>query len=157
MWGRAEFRGAVLALGGVLAVVLTVTSITPGLPGELLLQTLRFHLVALGLLLAVFMVLFGAKWRAGLFLAFLGVAFAHGAYLVWEFGARREAPVGALQAEMTLLNYNVLSGNKTPRAAVDFIVDFRHSICTAFFLPVIPGKPFRVHLRKLREQGLQML
>lgn len=123
MWGRAEFRGAVLALGGVLAVILIVTSISPGLPGELLLQTLRFHLVGLGLVLAFFMVLFGARWRAALFLVFLGVAFAHGAYLVWEFGARREAPVGVLQAEMTLLNYNVLSGNKTPGAAVDFIVD----------------------------------
>lgn len=122
MWGRAEYRGAVLALGGVLAVILTITSVTPGLPGELLLQTLRFHLVALGLVLALLMVVFGAKWRAALFLAFLGVAFAHGGYYVWEFSARRNEPVGALQAEMRFLNYNVLSGNRTARAAADLII-----------------------------------
>lgn len=122
MWSKAEFRGAVLALGGVLAVILVITSVTPGLPGELLLQTLRFHLVGLGLVLAFFMVLFGAKWRALLFLGVLAVAFAHGAYYVWEFNKRRDEPVGALQAEMTFLNYNVLSGNRTPSQVVDFIV-----------------------------------
>lgn len=122
MWSKAEFRGAVLALGGVLAVILVITSVTPGLPGELLLQTLRFHLVGLGLVLAFFMALFGAKWRALLFMGVLAVAFAHGAYYVWEFNKRRAEPVGALQAEMTFLNYNVLSGNRTAGEAVDFIV-----------------------------------
>jgi endonuclease/exonuclease/phosphatase (EEP) superfamily protein YafD len=121
MWSKAEYRGAVLALGGVLAVILVITSVTPGLPGELLLQTLRFHLVGLGLLLALAMAILGARWRALLFLAFLGVAFAHGAYYVWEFGKRREAPVGAEQAEIRFLNYNVLSGNPSARQAADFI------------------------------------
>lgn len=122
MLSKAEFRGAVLALGGVLSLILIITSITPGLPGELLLQTLRFHLVALGLVLAFFMVIFGAKWRATLFLVFLGGAFVHGAYYVWEFQVRREAPLGALQAEMTFLNYNVLASNRTAGEAVDYIV-----------------------------------
>lgn len=122
MWSKAEFRGAVLALSGVLAVILVITSVTPGFPGELLLQTLRFHLVGLGLVLAFFMVLLGARWRALLFLGVLAIAFAHGAYYVWEFQARREEPVGALQAEMSFLNYNVLSGNRTPTEAVDLIV-----------------------------------
>jgi endonuclease/exonuclease/phosphatase (EEP) superfamily protein YafD len=123
MLSKAEFRGAVLALGGVLAVVLVITSVTPGLPGELLLQTLRFHLVGLGLVLAFFMVLFGAKWRALLFVGVLGIAFAHGAYYVWDFAKRREVPVGTLQTEMTFLNYNVLSGNRTARQAADFIIE----------------------------------
>lgn len=122
MWSKAEYRGAVLALGGVLAVILVITSVTPGLPGELLLQTLRFHLVALGLVLALFMVLFGARWRALLFMGVLAVAFAHGAYYVWEFQARRNEPVGALRAEMSFLNYNVLSGNPTASEAADLIV-----------------------------------
>jgi endonuclease/exonuclease/phosphatase (EEP) superfamily protein YafD len=122
MWGRAELRGAALALGGVLAVILTITSLSPGIPGELLLQSLRFHLVALGLVLALAMAIFGAKWRAMLFLVFLGGAFVHGAYYVWEFQMRREAPVGALQAELTFLNYNVLASNQTAQAAADYIV-----------------------------------
>lgn len=123
MLSKAEFRGAALALGGVLAVILFITSTTPGLPGELLLQTLRFHLVALGLVLALLMAVLGAKWRALLFLPVLGIAFAHGAYYVWEFSARRSEPVGALQAEMTFLNYNVMSGNLTARAAADLVVE----------------------------------
>jgi endonuclease/exonuclease/phosphatase (EEP) superfamily protein YafD len=122
MLSRAELRGAVLALGAVLAIILVITSVTPGLPGELLLQTLRFHLVALGLVLALCMVVLGVRWRALLFLGVLAVAFAHGAFYVWEFGKRREAPLGALQAEMSFLNYNVLSGNRTASAAADYIV-----------------------------------
>lgn len=121
MWGRAEFRGAVLALGGVLSVILIITSISPGLPGELLLQSLRFHLVALGLVLALLMVAFGARWRALLFFVFLCGAFAHGAYYVWEFQQRREAPAGPLRAEMTFLNYNVLASNETAEAAARYI------------------------------------
>ena len=122
MLSKAEFRGAILALGGVVAFILIVTSISPGLPGELLLQNLRFHLVALGLVLALLMAVFGAKWRATLFLVFLAGAFAHGAFYVWEFQMRREAPLGPLQAEMTFLNYNVLSGNQTASEAANYIV-----------------------------------
>ncbi|WP_156352241.1 endonuclease/exonuclease/phosphatase family protein [Devosia sp. Leaf64] len=121
MWSRAEFRGAVLALGGVLAVILIITSISPGIPGELLLQSLRFHLVALGLVLTVLMVIFGAKWRAALFFVFLCGAFAHGAFYVWEFQKRREVPVGALQAEFSYLNYNVLASNQTADVAAHYI------------------------------------
>lgn len=135
MWSKAEYRGAVLALGGVLAVILVITSVTPGLPGELLLQTLRFHLVGLGLVLAFFMVLFCAKWRALLFLGVLSVAFVHGAFYVWEFNKRREEPVGALQAEMTFLNYNVLSGNRTASAAVDVIVSMAPDVALIMETP----------------------
>jgi len=122
MLSWAELRGAALALGGVVAVILVVTSISPGIPGELLLQTLRFHLVALGLILALAMAIFGARWRALLFLVFLGGAFAHGAYYVWEFQMRREVPLGTLQSEITFLNYNVLASNQTAAEAADFIV-----------------------------------
>ncbi|KKB79933.1 hypothetical protein VW35_05535 [Devosia soli] len=122
MWGRAEFRGAALALSGVLAVILLITSFSPGIPGELLLQTLRFHLVALGVVLALAMALFGARWRAMLFLVFLAGAFVHGAYYVREFQMRREAPVGPLKAEIKFLNYNVLASNQTADQAAEFIV-----------------------------------
>ena len=57
-----------------------------------------------------------------LFLGVVAIAFAHGAFYVWEFNKRREEPVGALRAQMTFLNYNVLSGNRTASAAVDLIV-----------------------------------
>lgn len=139
MWSKAEYRGAALALGGVLAVILVITSVTPGLPGELLLQSLRFHLVGMGLVLALLMVLFGARWRALLFLGVLAIAFAHGAYYVWEFQARRNEPVGELRAEMTLLNYNVLSGNRTPAQAVDFIVATAPDVALIMETPGVVG------------------
>lgn len=122
MLSWAELRGAVLALSGVLAVILVITSVTPGIPGELLLQTLRFHLVALGLVLTLAMAVLGARWRAALFLVFLCGAFAHGAYYVWEGQKRRDAPLGALQAEMMFLNYNVLASNRRADEVVDYIV-----------------------------------
>jgi endonuclease/exonuclease/phosphatase (EEP) superfamily protein YafD len=139
MWGRAELRGAALALGGVLAIVLFITSSSPGLPGELLLQTLRFHLVALGLVLALAMALLGARWRAAMFTVVLAIAFAHGAYYLWEFQSRRDAPQGPLQAEMTLLSYNVLSANRTAEDAVRYIIETAPDVALIMETPGVSG------------------
>lgn len=121
MWGRAELRGAALALSGVVALILIITSVTPGLPGELLLQTLRFHLVALGFVLGFLLVVFGAKWRALLFVGFLAIALAHGLYHVVDYASRRTEPAGPLRAELTLLNFNVLASNRQADRLVDFV------------------------------------
>src|SRR5215217_1098319 len=139
MWGRAEFRGAVLALAGVLALVLIITSTSPGLPGELLLQTLRFHLVVVGLVLAALLVLLGAKWRALLFVAFLAVSLAHGAYFVLQYADRRTEPAGPLQADFTFLNFNVLASNEEPQRLVNFITELAPDVALIMETPGVAG------------------
>lgn len=140
MWGRAEFRGAVLALSGVLALVLIITSTSPGLPGELLLQTLRFHLVGLGLVLAALLVFLGAKWRALLFVAFLGVALAHGVSYVLEYSGRRTELATAPKAGLTLLNFNVLTGNDEPERVVAFIRDLAPDVALIMETPGVENQ-----------------
>jgi endonuclease/exonuclease/phosphatase (EEP) superfamily protein YafD len=140
MLSKAEFRGAFLALSGLLAFILVVTSFSPGLPGELLLQTLRFHLVALGLVLAGCMYVFGVRWRVLMFLAVVGGALFHGAYYVNEFGQRRDEPLGALKGEMTFLSYNVLSGNRTPKAAADLIISTAPDVALVMETPGIEAQ-----------------
>ncbi|MCW5721968.1 MAG: endonuclease/exonuclease/phosphatase family protein [Devosia sp.] len=122
MLSRAEFRGAMLALGVVLAAVLAITSLSINLPGALLLQSLRFHLIAAGLVLLVLMVLAGARWRGALFALVLAVASAHGGSMVLEYQARRDAPLGAQIAELSLIGFNVLTGNRRAEELVDFLV-----------------------------------
>ncbi|MCW5686562.1 MAG: hypothetical protein KIT85_19375, partial [Pseudolabrys sp.] len=89
MFGKAEIRGGLLALSGVLIVVLLIISFTPGLPGEELLQSLRFHFVTVGLVLALACIMAGARWRGGLVLLLVLAGAAHGAVLVNELMSRR--------------------------------------------------------------------
>lgn len=122
MLNRAEFRGALLALGGLLVLVYLVIAVKPGLPGELLLQSLRFHFVAAGLALASLIALTGARWR-GLVLLMVALAAAvHGAGYVIEFQERRVDHTDAPLAQFRFLSFNVLTGNNRPEALVDAVL-----------------------------------
>lgn len=120
-WG--EFRGALLALGGLLVVVLAVIIIEPGLPGELLLQTLRFHLAAGGVVLALLVMLAGARWRGFLLLLLVLGSAAHGANLLIEFQNRRVDHAAAPLATLDFLSFNVLARNPQAEELVQSIID----------------------------------
>lgn len=121
MLSKAEFRGGALALAGVLVLVLLVVSLTPGLPGEMLLQSLRFHLVAVGLGLALLIALLGAPWRALLLLLPVLAAGLHGGMLMWELYARAQK-TGTPVARFELLSFNVLTGNRRAEDLVEAIL-----------------------------------
>lgn len=122
MLSKAEFRGGVLGVSAILIVVLLLVSVRPGLPGELLLQSLRLHLILVGLGLALLAMALGARWRGLAVLLIVLASGAHAALFVWDFHARRAAPMGEPAAQFRFLSFNVLSGN--PRAAelVDAII-----------------------------------
>lgn len=119
-WG--EFRGALLALGGLLVVVLAIIIVQPGLPGELLLQSLRFHLLAVGLGIAVLLMLSGARWRGALFLLIVLGAGAHAASYVLEFQNRRVDHAAPPLAQFRFLSFNVLADNPRSAELVEAIV-----------------------------------
>jgi endonuclease/exonuclease/phosphatase (EEP) superfamily protein YafD len=118
MLSKAEFRGATLALCGIMVVVYLFVSLSPGLPGELLLQSLRFHLVVVGLVLAALAFVFGARWRGLLFLGVVVASAVHGGLFVWDYYQRRAEPVGEQVAQFRFLSFNVLTGNETPEELV---------------------------------------
>jgi endonuclease/exonuclease/phosphatase (EEP) superfamily protein YafD len=122
MLSKAEFRGGILAVSAILIVVLLVVSASPGLPGELLLQTLRFHLVAAGLGLALLAILFGARWRGLIVLLVVLASAAHGALFVWDYYARRTPMPTEPVAQFRFLSFNVLTGNRYAEQLVDAVL-----------------------------------
>lgn len=122
MLSKAEFRGGILAVSAILIVVLLVVSVSPGLPGELLLQSLRFHLIAVGLGLALLAMVFGARWRGLLVLLVVLASLAHGALFVWDFYARRTPMAAPPAAQFRFLSFNVLTGNRQAEALVDAVL-----------------------------------
>ena len=122
MLSRAEFRGAFLALGGVLLVVLLIVWLSPNIPGALLLQSLRFHLAAVGLGLAVLAIWSGARWRGLLGLVLVLASAGHGALLVADLYARRTPMATGPAAQFRFLSFNVLTGNDRSSELVDAIL-----------------------------------
>ena len=136
MINLSELRGGLLVLAGLVVFVLALAVVTPGLPGELLLQSLRFHILAGGFALAVLMLLAGLRWRALLFLLCLGAAAVHGAMPLLDMQARRGAPVAGEQATtLDVLSYNVLTGNPQAEEVVRFIVDAAPDVAVVMETP----------------------
>ena len=94
MLSKAEFRGVLLAIAGFVSLLLLIISWSPGLPGELLLQSLRFHILAAGIVALVALVAFGARWRGLLYGLVLLVGAAHAGYVVWQLYAWRTPMAG---------------------------------------------------------------
>lgn len=122
MLKRAEFRGAMLALGLVVLGLLMLIWYLPGLPGELLLQTLRFHILALGAIFAIGAMIAGARWRGAVLLLIMVAGAVHGVTYVRDYLGRRPPIYEAPKAEFTLLSFNVLFDNATPTKLVDAIL-----------------------------------
>jgi endonuclease/exonuclease/phosphatase (EEP) superfamily protein YafD len=122
MLSKAEFRGATLAVAGMLVVVYLLVSFSPGLPGELLLQTLRFHLVAAGIGIGVLAMLLGARIRGALFLAIVLASAVHGALVVRELYERRTEVAGDPVARFSFLSFNVLADNPQAERLVDTVL-----------------------------------
>ncbi|ODT67925.1 MAG: hypothetical protein ABS75_22365 [Pelagibacterium sp. SCN 63-23] len=114
MLNRVEIRGGLVALCGILLLVLVIVA-RPGLiPGGLLLQSLRFHILLAGLVLAALTIAFGARWRGTAVLLVVLASAVHGGMLVWTLYERR-APIEAVPvADLRFLSFNVQTGN--PRA-----------------------------------------
>lgn len=138
MINLSELRGGLLVLAGLVVFILLLATVTPGLPGELLLQSLRFHVIAGGLALLIVMVIAGLRWRALLFFLILAAAAAHGAGMLAELHGRREPmtndrPVTVLD----VLSYNVLTGNLEAEAAARFIIDAAPDVAVIMETPGI--------------------
>lgn len=119
---QAELRGLLsgLALVGIAALV-AIDGPTL-LPGQDLLQSLRFHIAAplLGVVLLLFV--FRARWRAGLMLVLVLASMGQGALVIYrQQQAREPLEVSAPAATARVLSFNVLSSNPRGSEIVDFI------------------------------------
>ncbi len=117
-----ELRGAVTALALVVCGVLVAVSYDFGVPGQALLQSLRFHIAAALLGLTVLLFIGGAWRRAWLFVLVFAISAGQGVAIIYH---QQEARI-ALAATPTkpllrLLNFNLLAGNQNGENIAKFI------------------------------------
>lgn len=120
---RSEARGALTGLALIATLMLAAVSIDFGLPGQALLQSVRFHIAGALLVGMLLLWLFGSRWRALLFLCVAIGSAAEGGLFIYRLQtARAEAAQGAHTPFMTLLSFNVLASNEENGEAIaDFI------------------------------------
>ncbi|WP_055049467.1 endonuclease/exonuclease/phosphatase family protein [Devosia sp. A16] len=117
-----ELRGGLTALALVVSAVLAAVSIELGIPGQALLQSLRFHIAAALLGLVVLLFLGGAWRRALLFLLAFAVSTGQGAAVIYRQQEARDPLVAAAgKPLLKLLSFNILSGNPNGETIARFV------------------------------------
>ena len=117
-----ELRGGVTVAALLIALVLVLVSRDVGLPGQALLQSIRFHIVVLMLPLIVLLLLGRAWLRALAFTAIAGFSVYEGASIIMAQQALRSTfAAAATKPLFTFISFNVLNGNSRGREIVDFL------------------------------------
>jgi endonuclease/exonuclease/phosphatase (EEP) superfamily protein YafD len=119
-----ETRGAITALALVACLVALAVGYDLGIPGQALLQSLRFHIAAVVGLLSVLLFATGAWWRGVLFLVVAGASAGQGLLIVSnQQDTRIEAAAYGTRPLFRLLSFNMLNTNPNGKAIADLIVE----------------------------------
>jgi endonuclease/exonuclease/phosphatase (EEP) superfamily protein YafD len=117
-----EFRGAMTALAFVACLALLAVSFDVGLPGQALLQSLRFHVAGVVLALSIVLFASGAWWRGLLFLVVAGASATQGGLIIRnQQDVRLEAVSQGVRPLFTLLSFNLLSTNPNGAEIAEFL------------------------------------
>jgi len=141
-----ELRGALTAFALVLCGLLVLVSYDFGIPGQALLQSLRFHLGAALLGLMLLHLVTGAWWRAALFLAVASVSLGQGGLLVYrQQEARAVVTAQPGKPLLRMLSFNLLQSNMgSGREIATFIQNTGADI--VLLMEAGPVKPFAAEL-----------
>lgn len=143
-----EFRGALTALALVLCGLLVLVSYDFGIPGQALLQTLRFHIAAALLGLMLLLLVSGAWWRAVLFLAVAAVSIGQGALVVYRQQEARAAVVEQPgQPLLRMLSFNLLQSNLGSGGEIASFIE-NSGADVVLVMEAGPIKPFAAQLTK---------
>lgn len=119
-----ELRGGLTAFALVLSGLLVLASYDFGIPGQALLQSLRFHLAATMLGLVIVLFVSGTWYRGVLFLAVFALSAGHGAWIVYtQQQARMAVAEQTSRPLLRMLSFNLLQTNfGNGRQIADFII-----------------------------------
>lgn len=143
-----ELRGALTAFALVLCGLLVLVSYDLGIPGQPLLESLRFHIAAALLGIMLLHLVTGAWWRAILFLTVAAVSVGQGALVL---SRQQEARV-AVTAQpgkplLRMLSFNLLQTNMgSGREIASFIENSGADV--ALIMEAGPIKPFFAEIEK---------
>lgn len=117
-----ELRGAITAFALVACLAVLAVSFDIGLPGQALLQSLRFHISAVVLALSLLLFMSGAWWRGLLFLVVAIASGAQGGMIIKnQQDVRLEAVASAPRPLLKLLSFNLLSTNPNGAQLAEFV------------------------------------
>lgn len=143
-----ELRGALTAFALVLCGLLVLVSYDLGIPGQPLLQSLRFHIAAALLGLMLLHLITRAWWRSVLFLAVAAVSIGQGGLLLY----RQQEVRAAVMAQpgkplLRMLSFNLLQSNMgSGRKIASFIENSGADI--VLIMEAGPIKPFAVEIAR---------
>jgi endonuclease/exonuclease/phosphatase (EEP) superfamily protein YafD len=104
----SEARGILSGFALAAAAVLALTSVNIGIPGQPLLETLRFHICAVFLLLPILMALTGARLRAVLMLALILGSAAEGVWTLTSILNLRNTVIGPFaEPAVSIANFDL--------------------------------------------------
>lgn len=143
-----ELRGAFSAFALVVCGVLALASFDIGIPGQALLQSLRFHLAAALLGLVVLLFISGAWWRGVLFMVVFALSAGQGALIVY-----RQQEARALVSEQPsrplfkMLSFNLLQSNSANGRRLATYIENSGADVVAL-MEAGPVKPFAAEIMK---------
>jgi len=142
-----ESRGALTAFALVICLPLLLVSVNLGIPGQELLQSLRFHIVAVLLGLVILLFATGAWFRAVLFLVVFGLSAGQSGLVVY----RQQTALAVVSSQpsrplLRMLSFNLLQTNKNGEAITAFIEGSGADIVL-----LLEGGPVTPHLAQLEK------
>lgn len=142
-----ELRGGATVAALVVSLVLVLVSKDFGLPGQALLQSIRFHIAALMVPLVLLLVLGGAWLRAILFVAVAGYSVYEGGSIIAQQQALRASVAGqGTRPLFTYIGFNLLVYNQNGERIADFLAS-----SDADILLTMESDPIYDHMDRMRE------
>lgn len=141
-----EFRGALTAFALVICGLLLLVSVNVGIPGQALLQSLRFHIAAALLVLVILLFVSGSWWRGVLFLFAFALSAGEGGLIVLRQQEARAAVAGQPSRPLLrMLSFNLLQSNSgNGQRIADFIINSGADL--VLLMEAGPVKPFATQL-----------
>lgn len=141
-----ELRGGVTVAALVVALLLLLVSRDAGLPGQALLQSIRFHIAALMVPLVVLLLLGRAWIRALLFVAVAGYSVYEGGSIIASQQALRSSVADAgTRPLFTFIGFNLLTFNENGEQLANFLAS-----SDADILLTMESDPIYAHMDLMR-------
>lgn len=141
MFSKAEIRGVLTGLAAIAILLLVAISMPAVIPGQELLQSLRFHVAGGLLVLPILLLLTAARGRALILAVLIGASLVQGALIVKrQLDKRAEMAAQTPVTHFSLLSFNVLSGNGRGPDIAAYIVRTLPDIAVIMETPGIEGQ-----------------
>lgn len=142
-----ELRGGATVAALVVSLLLILVSKDVGIPGQALLQSIRFHVAALMVPLVVLLLLGRAWLRSLLFIAVAGYSvFEGGSIIAQQQGLRASVAEQGTRPLFTYIGFNLLIYNRNGERIADFLAG-----SDADILLTMESDPIYDHMDRMRE------